>query len=60
MVLMSCAARRALARYWFLRGFSHSGRGFHGETYDPVRHPAIESLLVERFELLWLQERAED
>jgi hypothetical protein len=52
-VLMTYAARRAFAEYWWLRGFSASGRGFHGETYDRVKHPALTALLVSEFERAW-------
>lgn len=51
--LMTFAARRAFAEYWWLRGFAASGKGFHGETYDRERHPAITAILVTEFARLW-------
>ncbi len=52
-VLMTWAARRAFAEAWWLRGFAASGRGFHGETYDTARYPALTALLVSEFERVW-------
>lgn len=50
---MTYAARRAFAEYWWLRGFAASGKGFHGETYDTEKHPAITAILVTEFARLW-------
>ena len=52
-VVMTSAARRAFAEAWFLAGFAASGRGFHGETYDVARYPALRELLVTEFERRW-------
>lgn len=54
-VVMTYAARRAFAEYWWLRGFAASGAGFHGESYDTVRHPALTALLVSEFERAWAE-----
>ena len=50
---MTFAARRAHAEYWWLKGFAASGRGFHGETYDATRYPALRSILITEFDRLW-------
>ena len=52
-LVMTYAARRAFAEYWWIRGFSASGRGFHGETYNVEQYPAIRALLVSEFDRLW-------
>jgi hypothetical protein len=52
-VVMSAAGRRAFAEAWFLAGFAASGRGFHGETYDVARYPALRELLITEFERRW-------
>lgn len=46
---MSPHAVRALAAKWFLRGFRLSGKGFHGENYDPIKYPALTALLLTEF-----------
>ena len=56
LLTLNRAAVRALARKWFLRGFAHSGKGFHGETYDLSKFPALESLLASEFDRVWDQE----
>jgi hypothetical protein len=52
-VIMSYAARKNYAEFWWLRGFAASGRGFHGETYDTTRYPALVALLVTEFLRAW-------
>lgn len=54
-VVMTYAARRSFAEFWWLRGFASSGAGFHGESYDTVRHPALTALLVSEFERAWAE-----
>lgn len=54
-VVMTYAARRGFAEYWWLKGFAASGKGFHGETYDTARHPALTALLVSEFERSWAE-----
>lgn len=50
LLVMSPGAHRALAREWFLRGFSASGRGFNGDNFDREKYPALESLLSAYFD----------
>ena len=56
LLTMSPIAQKLLARRWFLRGFAASGRGFHGEIYNPKKHPALTSLLCAEFDRIWKQE----
>ena len=53
LVTMGRGALRALALRWFLRGFAHSGRGFHGESMDISKHPAVEAILIAEFDRVW-------
>lgn len=58
-VLISRAALRAFAERWFLLGFRLSGRGFHGETYDDHKYPALRQLLLAEFTRVWDREHQE-
>jgi hypothetical protein len=54
-VVMTYATRRSFAEFWWLKGFASSGKGFHGESYDTARHPALTALLVSEFERAWAE-----
>lgn len=47
------AALKAACLEWFLLGFRHSGKGFHGEIYDETKYPALRALLKVEFHRVW-------
>ncbi len=56
LMTMSPSAHRALAIKWARFGFAASGRGFHGESYNEKRHPALARMLDTYFANLYDEE----